>query len=87
LNTFITILIKSLRIPCGMVHGIHMDCSMWTGAWIGAWIPYGIVHGFAIKIHWKFHGIHMESNGLVHGIHMEWCIPWTIHMDSIVGMD
>ena len=35
--------------------------SIWTGAWIGAWIPYGIVHGFAIKIHWKFHGIHMES--------------------------
>src|SRR6266446_4791707 len=53
-NTFITILIKSLRIPCGMVHGIHMDCSMWTGAWI----PYGIVYGFAIKIHWKFYGIH-----------------------------
>jgi hypothetical protein len=42
-----------------MIHGIHMDCSMWTGAWI----PYGIVHGFAIKIHWKFHGIHMKSPG------------------------
>src|SRR5260370_253996 len=66
LNTFISILIKSLRIPCGMVHGIHMDCSMWTGAWI----PYGIVHGFSIKFHWKFHGIHMEST---------WTGPWNVH--------
>ena len=40
LNTFISILIKSLRIPCGMVHGIgiwkfhgiHME-STWTGPW------------------------------------------------------
>src|SRR6266446_10867508 len=79
LNTFITILIKSLRIPCGMVHGIHMDCSMWTGAWI----PYGIVHGFSIKIHWKFHGIHMESTwtgawnpyGMVHSMDS----PYGIH--------
>ena len=62
-NTFITILIKSLRIPYGLVHGIHMDCSMWTVPWI----PYGIVHGFTIKIHWKFHGIHMESI---------WTGPW-----------
>ena len=79
LNTFITILIKSLRIPCGMVHGIHMDCSMWTGAWI----PYGIVHGFSIKIHWKFHGIHMESiwtvHGPVHGIHHSMYSPYGIH--------
>jgi hypothetical protein len=79
LNTFITILIKSLRIPCGMVHGIHMDCSMWTGAWI----PYGIVHGFSIKIHWKFHGFHMESiwtvHGPVHGMHHSMYSPCGIH--------
>jgi hypothetical protein len=79
LNTFIAILIKSLRIPCGMVHGIHMDCSMWTGPWI----PYGIVHGFSIKIHWKFHGIHMESiwtvHGPVHGMHHSMDIPYGIH--------
>jgi hypothetical protein len=66
-----------------MVHGIHMDCSMWTGAWIGAWIPYGIVHGFAIEIHWKFHGIHMESiwtlHGLVHGMHHSMYSPYGIH--------
>jgi hypothetical protein len=31
-----------------------MDWSMWNVPWI----PYGIVHGFAIEIHWKFHGIH-----------------------------
>jgi hypothetical protein len=70
-----------------MVHGIHMDCSMWTGAWI----PYGIVHGFSIKIHWKFHGIHMESIWNPYGLSMdqsmECTIPWTFHMESIVGMD
>jgi hypothetical protein len=55
-----------------------MDCSMWTGAWI----PYGIVHGFAIKIHWKFHGIHMEST---------WTGAWNPYgmvysMDSLYGI-
>ena len=71
LNTFITILIKSLRIPC-------ME-SIWTVPWI----PYGIVHGFAIEIHWKFHEIHMESiwtlHGPVHGMHHSMCSPYGIH--------
>ena len=56
--------------------------SIWTSAWIGAWIPYGIVHGFAIKIHWKFHGIHMEST---------WTSAWSPYgmvysMDSPYGI-
>jgi hypothetical protein len=31
LNTFITILIKSIwTVPCGLFHGIHMDWFMWN---------------------------------------------------------
>jgi len=26
--------------------------------WTVPWNPYGIVHGFPLEIHWKFHGIH-----------------------------
>jgi len=35
----------------------HVDCSM-ESIWTVPWNPYGIVHGFPLEIHWKFHGIH-----------------------------
>ena len=28
-----------------------------------------------------------NPHGPVHGIHLEFTIPWTFHMDSIVGME
>ena len=66
-------------VPCGLV---HVKCSM-DSIWTVPWIPYGIVHGFAIEIHWKFHEIHMESiwtlHGPVHGMHHSMCSPYGIH--------
>jgi hypothetical protein len=58
------------------------------------WNPCGLFHGILmewymdlqlkfIEIPWNY----MESNGPAHGIHMECRIPWTFHMDSIVGME
>jgi len=39
----------------------HVDCSM-ESIWTVPWNPYGIVHGFPLEIHWKFHGILMDHS-------------------------
>jgi len=34
----------------------------WNSMWTVPWNPYGIVHGFPLEIHWKFHGILMDHS-------------------------
>ena len=82
LNTFITILIKSLRIPC-------ME-SIWTGPWI----PYGFHSRYGLK-KWlgaqpknSPYGIHGLGGG-IHPVHMEsiWNYPGSVKTSLRLGIE